>query len=104
MFEAMKKRWLFASALPLSAFAASGCDEEPPETAMPCVGCEAAGGAATGGATSVGGSGASMHGFEGPAPEFSLVDVNATSPSHGDPVSPRDYLEQVSAWYFAHAT
>ena len=36
--------------------------------------------------------------------DFSLVDVNATSPTAGDPVSPRDYLAKVSGWYFGHAT
>lgn len=36
--------------------------------------------------------------------DFSLVDVNTTSPTAGDPVSPRDYLAKVSGWYFGHAT
>ena len=36
-------------------------------------------------------------------PDFSLVDTNATSPSAGEAVSPRDYRERVSAWYFGHA-
>ena len=39
-----------------------------------------------------------------PQPDFALVDVNATSSTHNQAVSPRDYLEQVSAWYFGHAT
>lgn len=37
-------------------------------------------------------------------PDFSLTDVNANSPTSNQAVSPRDYLEQVSAWYFGHAT
>jgi len=37
-------------------------------------------------------------------PDFSLTDVNPNSPTSGQAVSPRDYLEQVSAWYFGHAT
>lgn len=37
-------------------------------------------------------------------PDFSLTDVNPNSPTSGQAVSPRDYLEQVSAWYFAHST
>lgn len=41
---------------------------------------------------------------DGEAPDFSLLDVNPNSESHGQPVSPRDYLERVSGWYFAHAT
>lgn len=40
----------------------------------------------------------------GMVPDFSLPDVNATSPRYGEWVSPRDYLGQVSAWYFGQAT
>jgi hypothetical protein len=38
------------------------------------------------------------------APDFSLLDVNPASPTSGQPVSPRDYLQRVSGWYFGHAT
>ncbi len=37
-------------------------------------------------------------------PEFSLVDVNEDSARFGEAVSPRDYLGQISAWYFGRAT
>ncbi|MBK8164901.1 MAG: hypothetical protein IPK64_02935 [bacterium] len=37
-------------------------------------------------------------------PDFLRVDVNPFSATYGDPVSPRDYLQVVSAWYFGHAT
>lgn len=37
-------------------------------------------------------------------PDFSLVDVNETSPTFGQEVSASDYLGEVSAWYFGHAT
>ena len=37
-------------------------------------------------------------------PDFSLVDVNETSPTATQNVSPRDYLQKVSGWYFTHAT
>jgi hypothetical protein len=37
-------------------------------------------------------------------PDFMLIDVNANSATYMQPVSPRDYLERVSGWYFAHAT
>ena len=37
------------------------------------------------------------------APDFSLEDVNPTSSSFGDVVSPRDKLGEVSVWYFGHA-
>jgi hypothetical protein len=37
-------------------------------------------------------------------PDFSVLDVNPASPTADQPVSPRDYLEQVSGWYFGHAT
>ena len=36
--------------------------------------------------------------------DFSLLDVNSTSATYDQGVSPRDYLQQVSAWYFGHAT
>ena len=39
-----------------------------------------------------------------PVPDFAWTDVNPTSASYGATVSPRDYLGQVSAWYFGHAT
>lgn len=37
-------------------------------------------------------------------PDFALVDVNPTSATFEQAVSPRDYLEKVSGWYFTHAT
>lgn len=37
-------------------------------------------------------------------PDFALVDENAASTTYQKSVSPRDYLGQVSAWYFGHAT
>jgi hypothetical protein len=37
-------------------------------------------------------------------PNFALRDVNTTSDRFNDFVSPRDYLGQVSVWYFAHST
>lgn len=37
-------------------------------------------------------------------PDFSLLDVNTTSSSYNELVSPRDYLQHVSGWYFADAT
>lgn len=36
--------------------------------------------------------------------DFLLVDENPGSPTYGLALSPRDYLEQVSGWYFIHAT
>ncbi|MFM7200548.1 MAG: hypothetical protein ACKO6N_07140 [Myxococcota bacterium] len=36
--------------------------------------------------------------------DFSLRDVNPASSRFNDSVSPRDYLDSVSAWYFGHAT
>jgi hypothetical protein len=38
------------------------------------------------------------------APDFQLEDVNPNSATAGQPVSPRDELQRVSAWYFGHAT
>lgn len=37
-------------------------------------------------------------------PDFSLVDLNPNSATAGSEVSPRDYLGNVSAWYFGAAT
>jgi len=37
-------------------------------------------------------------------PDFALTDVNPTSATYDQAVSPRDYLREVSAWYFGHAT
>ena len=75
-------------------------------------GSGAAGSGASGsGGSGTGGAGASMGAGAGPiievgqeVPDFSLVDQNATSTSFGQAVSPRDFLEQVSGWYFGHAT
>ena len=39
-----------------------------------------------------------------PLDEFLLVDVNPTSETFNQTVSPRDYLGQTSAWYFGHST
>ena len=36
--------------------------------------------------------------------DFAVTDVNATSARYLSAVSPRDYLGQVSAWYFGHST
>lgn len=36
--------------------------------------------------------------------DFSLADVNTASSSYGQPISPRDYLQEVSGWYFIKAT
>jgi hypothetical protein len=37
------------------------------------------------------------------ATDFQLLDVNPNSVRHGAPVSPRDYILQVSGYYFATA-
>jgi hypothetical protein len=37
-------------------------------------------------------------------PDFHLNDLNPASPRIGQSVSPRDYLQQVSGWYFTHST
>ena len=36
--------------------------------------------------------------------DFLLTDVNPDSATYGEGVSPRDFQQQVSAWYFGHAT
>jgi len=42
--------------------------------------------------------------FDGAAPDWSLTDVNATSPTFEQVVSPSDLRGQVSVWYYGHAT
>ena len=37
-------------------------------------------------------------------PDWSLVDINPNSPSCSQAISPRDYLQKTSGWYFMHAT
>lgn len=36
-----------------------------------------------------------------PQPDFSLPDANNGSPRGSQLVSPRDYLQQVTVWYFS---
>ena len=40
----------------------------------------------------------------GVVPDFSLLDVNENSATHNQQVSPRQYEEKISAWYFGHST
>lgn len=82
-----------------------------PTTSTSAGGTGASTGTGTGGATSSaagGASGAAGAGGGGAAPvliaDFALEDVNASSPTFGTQVSPRDYLEQVSGWFFGEAT
>jgi hypothetical protein len=67
------------------------------------------------GGSGMGGSGGAIAGAGGsggesgpevmlPVPDFHVMDVNQSSVTHDQPVSPRDYLQRVSAWYFGHAT
>lgn len=64
-------------------------------------GMAGAGGMAGTGGTA--GSGGSMMAAV-PKPDFGLMDVNPNSATSGQTISPRDYVGQVSAWYFGHAT
>lgn len=40
----------------------------------------------------------------GQLPTFALPDLNMASPRASQQVSPRDYIRQVSVWYFGHST
>jgi hypothetical protein len=42
-------------------------------------------------------------GESAPMPDFSLTDRNSTSSTYQQPVSPRNYLGQVSGWYLGAA-
>ena len=48
--------------------------------------------------------GAAAEGENDQVSDFSLVDVNPNSETYNQAISPRDYLGEVSAWYFGHAT
>ena len=72
-----------AIALLLVTLAACGEDEPPPPKPSEC---------------------AEAQDPTGALPAFCLFDANPTSPTGDDAVSPRDYLESVSGWYFATAT
>jgi hypothetical protein len=62
------------------------------------------GGGGAGGAE-VGGGGANAGIAVGDlVADFHLLDVSPNSPTSGQLVSPRDYLEKVSGWYFGHST
>ena len=37
-------------------------------------------------------------------PDFLLADINPNSSTVGQNISPRDYLQQISGWYFIKAT
>ena len=37
-------------------------------------------------------------------PDFSLADINPNSATMGQNISPRDYLQQISGWYFIKST
>lgn len=50
-----------------------------------------------------GGSSMQAGAMVGPVPDFSLVDRNPNSKTHGRSVSPRDYLGLVPGFYFTHA-
>lgn len=69
-----------------------------------------AGGSSMGGAGGTGGTGGAGQGGTGGGavaeivPDFSLIDLNPSSMTSGQPVSPRDHLTRVSAWYFGHST
>ena len=43
-------------------------------------------------------------GESSPIADFQLQDINPASTRFGETISPRDYLSQVSAWYFGHST
>jgi hypothetical protein len=37
-------------------------------------------------------------------PDFALVDTNSTSTLSGTEVSPRQFMQKVSGWYFTHSS
>ncbi len=87
-----------------------GMGGEPLSGGAPTTGGMGGGGGIGGDGGMGGGSGGMGGGSGGPlavgdlVPDFALLDVSTTSPTAGQPVSPRDYLMRVSGWYFGHAT
>ena len=51
-----------------------------------------------------GSSPAPGNGPQDPVPDFALMDVNPTSTTFNQAVSPRDYTGRTSGWYFGSAT
>ncbi len=51
-----------------------------------------------------GDSGAAITAGETPSDSWALEDVNASSPTFGEIISPSDLRGQVSVWYFGHST
>ena len=119
----MSARWFrerSVAALAVLLLLGSGCgsaDVPASSTTTTSGGMAGAGGAGgVGGVDGSGGMGGAMAGVGGSGgmaggapvfevvPDFSLLDVNPASPTANQPVSPRDYLMRVSAWYFGHAT
>ncbi|MBI5866309.1 MAG: hypothetical protein HZB38_17700 [Planctomycetes bacterium] len=49
-------------------------------------------------------TGANPNGDSDAMPDFTLTDANPNSARFNESVSPRDYLGDVSAWYFGHST
>ena len=43
-------------------------------------------------------------GPQGAVPNFALMDVNPTSTTFNQAVSPRDYTSRTTGWYFGSAT
>jgi hypothetical protein len=90
----------------------SGCDDSVQGCDIDCNAGVAGGGGNVGGDGGSGGTGGDAGGngpsspleIEGQVPDFSLADVNGSSASSGNDVSPRDHLQKVSGWYFTHAT
>ena len=70
----------FAIALGLGTFFAPGCgDDDSPSTPDPPQ-------------------------PTGQVPDFTLPDMNPNSPTFGQPVTARQHVGQISAWYFGAAT
>lgn len=85
----------------LVAMAAGGCSSvTAPEGQGGSSSSTGTGTTRTGTGTGDGGSGGAAR----VVADFSLRDVNPTSDTYDGAVSPRDYLEQVSGWFFGAAT
>ncbi|MBL9023754.1 MAG: hypothetical protein JNL21_16290 [Myxococcales bacterium] len=114
----VRAAWLFAllgltacdadvetSATGAAGTGAAGGGQGQPTSSAATTGSGATSGTTTSSSVTTGAGGApAMLAVGDLVPDFSLLDVNPASPTANQPVSPRDYLQRVSGWYFGHST
>lgn len=113
----MRAAWLFAllgltacdadvetGATGTAGMGGAGGDQSQATTSAATTGSGATSGTTSSGVTTGAGGAPATLAVGDLVPDFSLLDVNPASPTANQPVSPRDYLQRVSGWYFGHST